>query len=804
MARYEVTGPDGGRYEINAPDGASEQEILAYIQQNAGQKPPTDRLDGLAQPSSEGAARFAAPQMADSAATMTAEWNTPRRRADREVASEDMGAKPLAFGIPIVGPYLEEGAAALASLPATVAEGVQRAVGIENPVRPTAWPTYDQSLERMRARNRKAEADYPVQDTVGQLAAGIVTGAPVLNRLFPAGQTMLSNIGRGAVAGAAIGGAEGYGRGEGGVENRTSSAIDNALLGGAIGGALPPVAGAIGWGAERVGNALAPTIARWRPNAVAAVDEALPQSAGAALNPTLPAGVPSRPITSPEAAFYQRIANKLSEANVRPGEIGRRLEQSDIDAIGGRSPFALVDLDDSITRLAGSFARQSPEVGNVGQRFVAGRQTGITPLEGMPPNSGIPTRQFMQRAAPIDPPAGMFERMRDNMRAALSVPQRSAYRVDKDLVDARAQMSTQNYNRAYDAFRGLNVAPVVDNVLDKWMAAANDPKQLRPIAKTIRDAVNTFKTPAGTVSDLERFQTAKELLDVKIENLLTSSVSRNRRLGGELNNFKRELLDAMDNVTVRDASGAAVKIGDLYKDARDVYSSASDLRRALEAGRGALQEGSEASGDLYRAYTTGEQQMFRVGLADALERDMARKKRGNDVTQLFQSPRAQELLSEIIPENEAMRFGRNTQSEMRTVRTTNEIFGNSKTQQRSADDEAFNQMGDVIDAIRSARSATSPTDMVLRVFKSILDRVGGFRADEATVAAQKMFTADRGELDEIIRQIEARMGPNRAAHFRSMLQRYSLNLALQTSRVAAPNAQQQPPPPVPPVPPRTP
>ena len=163
---------------------------------------------------------------------------------------------------------------------------------------------------------------------------------------------------------------------------------------------------------------------------------------------------------------------------------------------------------------------------------------------------------------------------------------------------------------------------------------------------------------------------------------------------------------------------------------------------------------------------------------------MARQKRGNDVTQMFQSPRAQELLSEIVPESEALRFGRNTQAEMATIRTRNEVFGNSKTQQRSADDQAFNQMGDAIDAIRSARSATSPTDAGLRALKSILDRVGGFRADEATVAAQKLFTADRGQLDDIIRQIEARMGPTRSAHFRAMLERYSLNLAAQASRVA--------------------
>jgi hypothetical protein len=407
----------------------------------------------------------------------------------------------------------------------------------------------------------------------------------------------------------------------------------------------------------------------------------------------------------------------------------------------------------------------------------------------------------MQAPSPIDPPAGMFERQRDNVRALLQVPQRSAYRVDQDLIAERARVSKQNYDAAEDAFKGLNIAPVVDDVLNRWRARANDPNEVEAKTVIIRKALDLFRTKAGTVSDLRRFQTAKELLDDEIETSFKSLSTPSKKRGNLLTDLKNDLLNAIDNVQVRNAAGDVVKIGSLYKDARDVYSSASDLRRAVESGRNALKEGSEASGDLYRSMTAGEKQMFRVGLADALERDMAGKKRGNDVTQLFQSPRVQELLTEITPQDSAMRFGRNTQTEMRTVRTTNEIFGNSKTQQRSADDEAFNQMSDVLQSIKEAKSSTGVVDIGLRFVRSVLERVGGFRADEASVAAQKLFTADRGELDDIIRQIEARMGPDRAAHFRSVLERYSLNLAVQAGRVTAPQPQQQPPPAAPRPPP---
>ena len=39
MAKYRITGPDGGTYEVTAPDTASEAEVLAYAQKSYAQKP---------------------------------------------------------------------------------------------------------------------------------------------------------------------------------------------------------------------------------------------------------------------------------------------------------------------------------------------------------------------------------------------------------------------------------------------------------------------------------------------------------------------------------------------------------------------------------------------------------------------------------------------------------------------------------------------------------------------------------------------------------------------------------------------
>lgn len=37
MAKFRITGPDGGTYEVTAPDGATEDEVLAYVQRSANQ-----------------------------------------------------------------------------------------------------------------------------------------------------------------------------------------------------------------------------------------------------------------------------------------------------------------------------------------------------------------------------------------------------------------------------------------------------------------------------------------------------------------------------------------------------------------------------------------------------------------------------------------------------------------------------------------------------------------------------------------------------------------------------------------------
>ena len=456
-----------------------------------------------------------------------------------------------------------------------------------------------------------------------------------------------------------------------GIGQQAARDLDGGPVGQVVGGFLGGMApiGALS-AASWTTNALnrSPVIARFRFQPQIAAEETVPQSAGAAVNPNIaPRGAP--PTSSAEAAAYQHLANRLSEANVRPEMLERRLNQADNAAVGGPSPLALVDLDNSLQRLAGSVVRQSQEAGNYGQRFVAGRQTGITPIEGMP-DAGIKTRQFMEAPNPIDPAAGMFERMRDNVRTALNVSHRSAYRTDQELLAQRRAAANQHFGSAYQAFDGVDLRPYIQPVIDRWRAIATNPDTPSGTARLIEQALRQFHSRTGNaIQSLRSFQRAKEFLDDDISKLMSAVNGTQRARGGMLNEIQREMLAAIDNIP---------QIGQTYAYARGQFGSVSEMREALELGRAALREGTEVSADAYLAMTPGQQDMFRVGLADAIERTMAAQKRGADVTQMFQSPRVQELMTAILPQNAAMRLGRNIQTENMTTRTAQEVFGNSK------------------------------------------------------------------------------------------------------------------------------
>ena len=694
-----------------------------------------------------------------------------------------------------VGPVLDEITA--------LTQAGQNAIGL-------GGAPYDEAVAYQRARDRQVDEQNPLLSLAGKLvggvaggigaarqagvtAGGVLAGGP-LAALAPAA-SMGGKIIQGAGVGGVYGAAAGAGNAEGNVVDRLPDAITGAQVGAALGGVLPPAVAGVSKAAGLVSDAVSPTFARWGQNLRNIMPEAAeqrPTSAGAVGLPPQP----QRPITGAEAASEQAIANQLSRANVSTTDVRQRLAQARMAGDPFETPVGLVDADNSLARLAGSVVRQQPEAGNRGRAFIYGRQTGETPVDGMPQGTGIPTRASMTPEV-RGQQMGQFERVRETLRDAMGIPRQSANRTFEAIEASLEQQSRPAYRQAYDAARGIDMNPVVRPLVAEWRARALDQvepalgRRLNAAAQVVERAL----TP-GRTSSFERLNAAKISIDEMIGQAMRSTDRRSPALAAQLTAIKNELVDAMD---------AVPNVGAMYNQARAIYGGHRQMQEALELGRAAFREGSEITAAQYAALAPGQREVFRIGLFDSFEQNIGGKKRTADITQIFESPRVQEILQAVIPNaGRAPQLGRALQTEKGFIATRNEVLGNSKTAERLADDEAFNRMTGMIENLRSTRSVT---DAAFKATQAALDKLIGFRPDTAAQIARKLFTADPRELDELLLRLESRMGRNRAAQFARFMEE-NHNRLMQGAATTTASQQQQgrrrTPPPSPPFDPNAP
>jgi hypothetical protein len=207
-----------------------------------------------------------------------------------------------------------------------------------------------------------------------------------------------------------------------------------------------------------------------------------------------------------------------------------------------------------------------------------------------------------------------------------------------------------------------------------------------------------------------------------------------------------------------------------------------ELRDALRLGRDAFRENSEVVADQFaRLGTEAERRLARLGMLDSFEQAMSRKGRTHDVTQLFESPRVQQILRTVIPEsqsagatfaNRGERFGAFLQNEKRMISTRDQTLGNSKTAERLSDDAAFDGLQSMMDAARQSLQNPSTSNIAIRAVEATINRLFGMRADTAAAVARRLYTASPAERDAVLRSLEQRLGPTRAAHLQRLLQEY--------------------------------
>jgi len=727
-----------------------------------------------------------------------------------------------------VGPFLDE-----------ITAGTQKALQVATGG--AAGSDYDEALEYQRARDRAIDRDYPVASTFGKLTGGfaggigalrqggvtvggVLTGGP-LATVAPAATTW-GNVKQGAVIGPTYGAIAGFGEGDG-VDDRMSQAGTGAKYGLAAGVALPPAIAAAGRIGTSVADTLSPVAARYGTNVnnlLAAYGirsaERPPMSVGAAAADGA-SGIP--PITGAEAAADQILANHLARENINVADLRQRFAQIGDDARYGSNSFAQdvmapVDVASSWQRLAGSLARQNPEAATIGQRFLFGRQTGTTPRgvdAGDMADTGIATRAAMARpitgseaerqlgrrfGTPKDKlvPMGQYERIRDAFKRALRIRDedfhghaRNAYRTDEQIIAAAKSEAQTFYNASYKAAEGIDYTPAVVPFVQRWRSALIDEPQ--DVARRIDSALKQVEravSPSGTKSHLERLDKVKQVMDDQIDNAFTSTNGRQRYLGGKLTEVKNELLSVLDNVQGGQQAGAK------YKTARDAFSSRMDAREALRLGREAMREDSDISVDAFKPLSAGLQKLFRLGMLDDFEKRGAIPSRTRDLTTMFDSPRVQEILAEVIPRSDKVgaefanrpeRFGRYLGDQRSMVETRNVAYGGSQTQKNSQDDKATDMLSSMFEEVKQTPSAVAFT---LKVVERGLDKLLGFRADTAQIMARKLFTADRAERDRLLLALEQRLGPSRVAQFARLMQEHQARVSRAgvTAGMSAPGA----------------
>jgi hypothetical protein len=513
------------------------------------------------------------------------------------------------------------------------------------------------------------------------------------------------------------------------------------------------------------------------------------------------------PIAPEAAAAEQAMANAAVSGGVRPADLERLIAGRETPGSPAYAAYAyagrpgsmaqdvttLAETHPAMQRLLGSAARQSTEAANDVASFLRARQTGFAPAEetaglaarGLPTrvrgapemtgteaqrtlgtSFGTPARSFV--------PGGQFARIGDALRRFLNIEdfgfhghQLTGKTTADAIVDAARTNANRTYGWAYWAGRDADVPGALAPVFQRWENRIAN--QAEPVQKMLRNLMATF----GKSRNLEQFDRNKRfLLDARIAKLQDKLSERtNAEAARVLTMFKNDMLDAVDAIPTNNA-------GALYGRARAEFSSPMETRDAYELGRAAWKEGSEIGLEHYNAIPgEGNQKAFRLGLYTGYLDKAETGLTGADRLRLFNTPRMENLLSEIIPRsnrggatfaNRPERFGAWRENEARMIETRNKAVGGSPTAERLADDQAYRALSTITEIYHSGGS---PTAIAFNVARHALNRVFGMRQELSAQIARGLLDANPETRRQTVERVIARMGANRAKQLAQYLNR---------------------------------
>ena len=467
MPQFVVTGPDGKKYKVAAPEGASQDDVMAYVQKNAGAgEHDPQRQEQPAPPTA-----FAGKDFSENGAT----WD---------------GLQNFAHGaVQGLGDEIKAGVAA-------VKESFTGGLPIEK--------AYDQALSAYRGARDDYREDSPGSALATEAAGSIATSIPAmagigsalrsvpfLGRLVRPATTVAGRMAQNAAIGAPVAAAYGFNEGEGGAENRAVSGMQSGAIGGMTGAAVPAIAAGVGRVIQPVRSRLSDELTRLSQSAKS---EGVPLSAAQQTgskplqlmesvfgNLPMTAGPQRAQQATQRAAFNRAVLAKagVDADSASPEVMDRAFREigSRFDDVASRTT---VDIDDVFHQ----------NIADVAQNYGRRLSTDVAPVF----QSYIDDIAAMQAAASQPGVAGVtiggkefqkvYSDLRRAARGAKSRPdlQQALNGLADSFDDAMARTGSNPSNLPPPPGAPL---PMATNPADEWAAARGDYRNLLAIDKAM-------------------------------------------------------------------------------------------------------------------------------------------------------------------------------------------------------------------------------------------------------------------------------------------------------------------------------
>lgn len=547
-----------------------------------------------------------------------------------------------------------------------------------------AGEEYTKRVEEVRGQRDAAHEKYGHATTVAEVLGGFGTAKAAQG--FRMAARLLPRVAQSAKVGAGYGAAAGAGRSEGGIAERVEGAAYGAGTGAVAGPVFTEVI------APGVGAAMRATRATGR-------------GLGQAANY----------LRGRSANQDARLNRALEAQNTPPSAALQMLDEAQAAAKIGRKQvdtgFTLADTGPVARDLADTAALVSPEARRISGEFLNERAR------------------------------GQYGRVNEYLRRSMQVSRADFAKTQSRLVDEQRKLS----KTAYDAFRAADVRIPVGDVL--YNAQIEDLAAAPALKRTLQQARAQFisakstrmvggqkVTQAYTELTPARFDAGKRALDDMIGAAVKDGRDNEARL---LVKLKNDLVAEADKATtITDPQTGQSR--SLYAEARDVYGSRAEMLDALESGRSFMKGDAEFTGAQYKAMSTAEKRMFRIGVAREVRKALGAKGLSSDMIGYFDRPNTREVLGEIMTKGQAQKFYQLIDLEQAMAATNKAVRGNSRTAERQQN---------ILDFSLGTRLGRAIKDQGLRqaLANEVYDSITKFfamREDDAIALTRSLFDTD--------------------------------------------------------------